>query len=217
MVLSSEDKKYIEELFNKELREHVRLIIFKKEEWKYFENLKEVLDELTPLANGLLSYETYEYEKSRNLANEYKVDKAPMIVITQNGRDLGVRFAGTPFGYEFSAFLEAIINVSRGRTDLNDEVKELISKVDRPVKIEVYVTPSCPYCPNAVITAHKFAIENENVIGEGVETYEHENLANKYGVSAVPHVVINEGARMFVGAYPPKEFALEVLRAIGKL
>ncbi|MCD6502802.1 MAG: glutaredoxin [Thermoplasmata archaeon] len=216
MVLSPDDKNYIEDLFSKELRDPVKLIIFKKEGWKYLENLREVLDEIVSLSGGLLSYEIHDYENEKDLVKKYNVDKAPIILITRNGEDLGVRFAGTPFGYEFSTFLEAIINVSKKSTDLPNDVKELIKKINEPVKIEVYVTPSCPYCPNAVATAHKFAIENEYIIGEGVEAYEHEELANKYGVSAVPHIVINNGARMFVGAYPPKEFALEILKAIRK-
>jgi len=216
-VLSDNDKKYVKELFEKELTDPVKLIIFKTEGWEYFDSLREVLDEIVGLSVGKLSYEVHSYENEKELTEKYKVDKAPIIVITRNGEDLGVRFAGTPFGYEFSAFLEAIIGVSKARTDLPEEVKDLLKQVDKPVKIEVYVTPSCPYCPMAVSTAHKFAIENENIIGEGVEAYEHEELANKYGVSAVPHIVINEGAHMFVGAYPPKEFAYEVLKAIGKL
>jgi len=216
-VLSDNDKKYVKELFEKELTDPVKLIIFKTKGWEYFDSLREVLDDIVELSVGKLSYEVHSYENEKELTEKYQVDKAPIIVITRNGEDLGVRFAGTPFGYEFSAFLEAIIGVSKAKTDLPEEVKELLKQVDKPVKIEVYVTPSCPYCPMAVSTAHKFAIENENIIGEGVEAYEHEELANKYGVSAVPHIVINEGAHMFVGAYPPKEFAYEVLKAIGKL
>jgi len=216
-VLSEKDKQYVKELFEKELEEPVKLIIFKTEDWEYLTSLKEVLDEIVELSAGKLSYEIHSYENEREIAKKYKVDKTPIIVITRNGEDLGVRFAGTPFGYEFSAFLEAIIGVSKAKTDLPEDVKEILKQVDKPVKIEVYVTPSCPYCPMAVSTAHKFAIENEYIIGEGVEAYEHEELANKYGVSAVPHIVINEGAHMFVGAYPPKEFAYEILKAIGKL
>ena len=216
-VLSDNDKKYVKELFEKELTDSVKLIIFKTEGWEYFDSLREVLNEIAELSAGKLSYEVHSYENEKELTEKYRVDKAPIIVITRNGEDLGVRFAGTPFGYEFSAFLEAIIGVSKAKTDLPEEVKEILKQIDKPVKIEVYVTPSCPYCPMAVSTAHKFAIENENIIGEGVEAYEHEELANKYGVSAVPHIVINEGAHMFVGAYPPKEFAYEVLKAIGKL
>lgn len=74
------------------------------------------------------------------------------------------------------------------------------------------MTPTCPYCPKAVETAHKFALLNRNITGEMVESLEFENEAEEAGVSSVPHIVIN-GDVQFVGAYPDEQFAEYVMEA----
>ncbi len=214
-LLSDEDKKYVKEMFEKGLKDPVRILVFKQGSWKEFSSYHQILEELKQLSGGKVSYKIIELPEGKDLAREYGVDKAPMTVILGR-KDYGVRFAGTPFGYEFSAFLEAIINVSKGDTDLPEEIKEKLKEVQKPVKIQVFVTPNCPYCPMAVITAHKFAIESDNIVAEGVESYEFPELANRFRVQAVPKIVINEGKSSFVGAMPPQEFLKAILKAIAR-
>ena len=89
---------------------------------------------------------------------------------------------------------------------------ELLAKVDKPITIKVYVTPTCQYCPRAVGTAHKFALLNKNIKGEMIESLEFDKEASDAGVSAVPHIVINDDVT-FVGAYPDDQFAQYVIEA----
>jgi len=56
----------------------------------------------------------------------------------------------------------------------------------------VYVTPTCPYCPRAVLLAHKLALASDLVTADMVEATEFPHLANKYHVYGVPRTVINE-------------------------
>ena len=72
---------------------------------------------------------------------EYKVDKVPATAV-RNGKDYGIRFYGLPAGYEFSALLDAIIDVSKGDSGLGPESKEKLGKVTQPVHLEVFVTPT---------------------------------------------------------------------------
>ena len=96
---------------------------------------------------------------------------------------------------------------------MHDDVVEIIKKVDKPVNIMVFVTPTCPYCPLAVRTAHKFAIENENITASMIEATEFPELSNRYSVFAVPKVVINDKVS-FEGAIPEEAFAKKVIEAI---
>ncbi|MEM2268296.1 MAG: thioredoxin family protein, partial [Thermoplasmata archaeon] len=92
---------------------------------------------------------------------------------------------------------------------------EHLDQIDSPIRIQVFVTPTCPYCPKAVRVAHKFAQYNENVIGEMIESIEFPDWADKFGVSSVPHIVINEDVQ-FVGAYPEENFIEFVMEAYNK-
>ncbi len=59
------------------------------------------------------------------------------------------------------------------------------------------------------------AIESDRVIGDVVEASEFPELVQKYRVSGVPKIVVNEKVE-FVGAQPEPRFLQEVLRAVPK-
>ncbi|HQO13577.1 MAG TPA: thioredoxin family protein, partial [Petrotogaceae bacterium] len=94
--------------------------------------------------------------------------------------------------------------------------------IDKKVRIRVFVTPTCPYCPKAVISAHQTAMANsEMVVAEMFEANEFGNESQKYNVSSVPHTIIevkeNDGwvkTGEFIGAYPEDNYISELMQAI---
>ena len=81
--------------------------------------------------------------------------------------------------------------------------------------MQVFVTPTCPYCPQAVLLAHKMAMENPRMIqAEGVEATEFPELAQRFYVSGVPQTVINSGAKMVVGAVPEMNLLNQIRTAL---
>jgi len=223
-LISDADKKVIKEEFFSKLTEPVKLMVFTgKEHCQYCDQLKQLVQELAELSDKL-SYEFIDFdsEEGRKKAEEYRIDRAPADSITRNGKDMGVRFFGLPAGHEFGAFLEDIVDVSNAQTDLMPESKEVLAKIDRDVRILVFVTPTCPYCPLAVRMAHKFAIENTNagkgkILGDMVEAIEYPEWADQYSVMAVPKIVIQvdgEDNVQFEGAYPEKMFMEKLLAAL---
>lgn len=62
----------------------------------------------------------------------------------------------------------------------------------KPVHMQVFVTPTCPYCPQAVILAHQMAFYSDKVKADMVEISEYPHLAQKYNVQGVPRTTINE-------------------------
>jgi glutaredoxin-like protein len=122
-------------------------------------------------------------------------------------------FMGLPYGYEFKPLIEDIINVSKGETNLSEETKEKLRKVNRPIHIQVFVSLTCPYCPIATSLAHKFAFENDYIKSDMVEISEFPHLAQKYSVMGVPKIVINETIE-FLGVLPEDHFVEHVLLAM---
>ena len=96
---------------------------------------------------------------------------------------------------------------------MSAETREFLRQVKTPVTFQVFVTPTCPYCPQAVVLAHQFAMENPLIEAEMVEAMEFPDLSDQYGVSGVPHTVINEGAGEIVGAVPEAQL-LEKLQQV---
>jgi len=211
MVLSEKDKSFIKNKLSKELTKKVRIINFTQEiECEYCKVTRELIEELASL-NDLIEYEIYDFEKDQDMVKKYKIDKIPATLILGE-KNFWVRYFGMPSGYEFAAFLEDIIDASKGTTRLSPTTKEKLKEIKTPIHIQVFVTPTCPYCPRAVRLAHQFAMENEYIVADMIESLEFPHLAIKYGVMAVPKVVINESIS-FEGALPEPHFLEYVLIA----
>jgi glutaredoxin-like protein len=171
----------------------------------------ELLEDVTGLSDKL-KLKAYEFQREQEQAEKFGVDKIPALVL-EGKRVYGVRFFGVPAGYEFSALLDALIAVSQGTTTLSLETRSLLNTLIKPLHIQVFVTPTCPYCPRAVHLAHQLAIESDKIKADMVSAMEFPHLAQKYGVMAVPKIVVNEGEVEFEGALPEPEFVAEVMRA----
>jgi glutaredoxin-like protein len=210
--ITDEDRKILKKEFEK-LERPVVLIFFTQEfECQYCQLTRELLNELVELSDKLV-LKNYDFVRDKAEVDEYGVDKIPAIVL-QGEKDYGIRFYGAPAGYEFTTLIEDIIDVSRGTTDLMEGTKETLRKLEKPIHIQVFITPTCPHCPRAVHLAHQMAIESEMVKGDMVDAAEFPQLSNRYFVSAVPKVVINEDVD-FEGALPEKSYLDEVMEAEG--
>ncbi len=87
----------------------------------------------------------------------------------------------------------------------------MLSSLNQDRYIQIYVTPQCPYCPLAVLTANRVAIEKKGIVtSECVEAQENPDLAMKYSVISVPLQVINEKISS-VGVQPEAKFVHDVL------
>ncbi|MCD6573937.1 MAG: thioredoxin family protein [Thermoplasmata archaeon] len=213
-LINEEDKKSIKGKFANEMEKDVRILYFTEHyKCRYCAETKEILETLTELADGKIKLEIYEFEKEKELVEKYRINKIPATLVFGEN-EYKIRFFGIPSGYEFSTLLEDVIDASRGRTNLKENIKEEIRKIDSDVHIQVFVTPTCPYCPIAVHTAHQMAIENERITGDMVEVIEFPHLAQKYNVMGVPKIVINE-TREIVGAVPEEVILEEIKAALG--
>jgi len=221
-LLKDEDRQYLENVFLENLKDKVKIILFSDKaagsklvvpgrvECPYCQQTREILEELTSISN-LLELEIHDFLVDEIIAKKYNVDKIPAILFEKNNEVLNVRYFGLPSGYEFSSLIEDIIDISRGETQLSLETKKVLATVDQPVHIQVFVTPTCPYCPKAVRLAHQFAMENKLITADMIESIEFPDLAEKYGVTAVPKTVINDKVEI-EGAVPENVF-LEYLKS----
>jgi glutaredoxin-like protein len=161
----------------------------------------EIINELVSLTDRLT------FEKRWAGENEYGVDKYPAILIMKGAPKefsrTGIRFFGIPAGYEFTSLLDAIVTTSKGDELLSTETKEELKKLDKDVHIQVFVTPTCPYCPRSVVLAHHMALVSKRITADMVEASEFQDLAMKYQVMGVPKTVIN-GEFTQEGAAPEK-------------
>ena len=210
-LIPEKHKEHLKSELNEKLEKPVRIIMFTQEvECQFCTQTRQLINELAAL-NDKIKVEIYDFLKDSEKAKEYGVDKVPAIVIVGE-RDYGIRFYGMPYGYELQTLLEAVINVSKGRTDVSEETRKKLREIKKPVHIQVFVTLTCPYCPVVATIAYKFAMENDLIKADVIEASEFPHLALKYGVMGVPKTVINDKTE-FVGALPEDLFLEHVLLA----
>jgi glutaredoxin-like protein len=162
-----------------------------------------------------ISVEVRDFVADSGIAETFGVDKIPAIAILRGGdepRDYGIRLYGIPSGYEFSTLIEGILMVSKGDPGLSARTLADLATLTGPVNIQVFVTPTCPYCPRAVLLAHRLAMASEHVQAAMVEATEFPHLANRYQVYGVPRTVINDVIHIEGAA--PEAMLMERLMAV---
>lgn len=103
-----------------------------------------------------------------------------------------IRYTGSPIGEEGRSLIQTILRVSLGESGLSPRSKELLAGLKERRDAQVFVTPTCPYCPGEVLNAFKCAIERPDVVSaECVEAIENLDLARSVNLGGVPQTVVN--------------------------
>jgi len=213
-MIGEKDRKTVKDRLAK-LMKPVKAVVFTQEmECQFCSETRELMQELAVLTDKL-KVEVRDFVGDAAEAKRLGVDKIPAIALLGEGdKDYGVRFYGIPAGYEFVSLLESLEMVSKGDSGLAPATREKLKGLKKPLHLQVFVTPTCPYCPRAVVLAFKLAMESPLITASMVEATEFPHLANRYQVSGVPHTVIGESPQPMIGAYPEPAAVDLILNAV---
>jgi len=210
-IIGDEDTAQLKDIFAQQLTSDVTLVHYTQRESRIIvpgvvpcatckANL-ELLQELVALSDHLY-LEVFDFVAQAEVAAEHGIEKIPATVVRGTDGGERARFFGVPAGYEFTTLLEDILEVGGAGSQLAPEAAAALEGLANDVHIQVFVTPTCPYCPRAVLTAFRLAMESKLVSAAMVEATEFPHLANRHQVSGVPHTVIGDSPQPMIGAYP---------------
>lgn len=198
-LLNDEIKAQVREALA-DVKTPVRLLVFTQTlECQYCQQNRELIQDVASLSDQITA-EVYNLIVDADKAREFKVDRVPALVIMSE-QDVGIRFYGIPAGFEFTSLIHAIRLVGGAGSQLDADTLAELQKLDRPVHMQVFVTPTCPYCPQAVVIGFEMAYASPMVTVDAVEASEFPHLAVKYQVAGVPRTIINE-TTVLEGAAP---------------
>lgn len=191
----------------------VKIIFFTSEtKCRSCRDTQQYMTEFTDL-NENISLTVYDQEIDKEKVEEFKIERFPAIVILDKDEiDRGIKFYGIPAGYEVHSLITSVKEAGGALIGKNKEIEERIKKIDKSIHIKVFVTPQCPHCPSAVITGHKLAFLNKNIVCEMIESSTFTEQSKKYGVRGVPKIIINETHEL-TGSQPITKF-LDVIESI---
>ena len=207
-----EDVKEIKKILADKLTDEVSIDLFTKKSSKliiqgeenqdcpYCESVVEMMNEFIGMSDKI-KLNVYDIKENEEEAKKHNIENVPALVF--NGKKEGTLiFYGIPTGYEFATMLETLTALSSDKIEVfSEDMQNYIKGIEKEITFKVFVTPSCPYCPSAAISAMMAAKLNKNIRAEVYEVSEFQEIGNKYKVEGVPKTVINEKAEL-VGAYP---------------
>ncbi len=195
-IIPDDVKRAIKESFNEGLKEDVVLEVYtqKGKNDQFNEAAVSLIRTLAELSDKLkVSYHTIGDQQSvkRN------VTRTPTVLIAPD--KYRIRYTGAPVGEEGRSFLIALMMASTNTGLLTEEsIARIKDKLRERRDIQVFVSPTCPYCPQQVLTAFSAAIVKPDLVSaEAIEIYENQDLAESLGSLAVPQTFMNS---TFTGA-----------------
>jgi len=132
-----------------------------------------------------------EYYLDHEMAKKFNVDSSPTLLVDPD--HYNIKWIGAPVGEEGRSFLETILLVGMGKSDLSDQSLAVIERLDSPRTIKVFVSPTCPYCPQETVNGLKAAIERPELVSlEIIDIQCRPDLAEKYEAHSVPQAYAND-------------------------
>ena len=148
--LTENDSDFVRDRFEKELVEDVTVTLFTQPDLKGLivpgmdcetcQPTEQLLREVSDLSERVI-LQTVNHREDREVSELANVERIPTIVISK-GEESNVRYLGIPAGTEFPVLLEAIVNVSSGAPNLNEETLEFLQNLENELRIKVFVTPN---------------------------------------------------------------------------
>lgn len=132
-----------------------------------------------------------EFNLYHESVKKLKVEYSPTIVFDPDRYN--IRWLGAPLGEEGRIFLEALILIGLQESHLNEQSRQIIKRIDYQRDIKVFVSPTCPYCPQQALNALKAAVEKPDLISlELIDIQANPDLANRYSAQSVPQTYAND-------------------------
>lgn len=151
-----------------------------------------------------------EYDLGHELAAKWKVTGSPTILF--DPERYSVRYIGAPYGEEGRTFLALLILVGLRMSSLSDQSLKVLEKLDSKREVKVFVSPTCPYCPDQAMNAIKAAIERPDLISlEIIDINSNQELASRYSAFSVPQAFGND-VLIAQGAQPEELFILSLVK-----
>ena len=205
-LLTEDIKAILRETF-RELKDEVSLEVFTR---------KGINDDFNEIAAGLVRviaeltdkvkprYYTIDDETSKSRG----VYRSPTILIAPDKYSL--RYTGAPAGEEGHSFVMALLMASTGKTFISDDSRQRLKRLKEKRHVRVFVSPTCPYCPQQVLYAISAAIERKDLVSaEVIEIYENKDLAEEHAAMSVPKTFVGE--ILTASGLQPEEYFMESL------
>uniref|UniRef100_A0A832A615 FAD-dependent oxidoreductase n=1 Tax=Desulfacinum infernum TaxID=35837 RepID=A0A832A615_9BACT len=132
-------------------------------------------------------------------AAAWGIDRAPALLF--DPERYRIRYLGLPLGEEGRTFVETLLLVGTRDSALSAQSRKILGRLADSRNVRVFVSATCPYCPQQAVNAVKAAVERpDRVSVQLVDIQFNPDLAEKYSAFSVPQtfaddILIAQGAQ----------------------
>jgi thioredoxin reductase (NADPH) len=151
-----------------------------------------------------------EFDLAHDFAKKWNIEHSPTILI--DPEKYSIRWLGAPLGEEGRIFIEILLLAGFGKSNLSKSSLKVLKQIQQPRRIKLFVSYSCPYCPQQAVNAIKAAVEKPDMIFlEIIDIQASPELARKYNAQSVPQTYAND-TLIAQGAQTEELFMLSLQR-----
>jgi len=130
------------------------------------------------------------------------------------GRNSGqIRLLGAFSGWGLKILSEAILLAAGAQTGLAQRTSEMLSSLQRPIALKVFVSPESEFCVRPALLALRMAAQSRMVGAEVINSGDFPVMSERYRVENTPRTVANDVVQ-FEGAPGEAAFVEKVLGAL---
>jgi thioredoxin reductase (NADPH) len=135
--------------------------------------------------------ELTEYELYGAEAKKRNVNSSPTLIFDPDR--YAIRYLGVPYGEEGRTLVGMILLLGFRTGNMSEQSQKLLKRIGSKREVKVFVSPTCPYCPDQAINAVKAAIERPDIISlEIIDIQSNQETANRYSAFSVPQTFAND-------------------------
>lgn len=105
------------------------------------EEVRRLVEELCSL-DQRLTYEAVNFVLDKQRVTALGLARTPAIAVLGETQDAGIRLYGLPSGYEFGTLIDAVLDVSRGESQLGAATQAELQQLPSAVHLQVFSTPT---------------------------------------------------------------------------
>ncbi len=149
-----------------------------------------------------------EFDLKSEEARKRNVTSAPTLIFDPDR--YSIRYLGVPYGEEGRTLVGTLLLVGFRTGNMSDQSLNVMKRISSRREIKVFVSPTCPYCPEQAVNAVKAAIERPDIVSlEMIDIQSNQETANRYSAFSVPQTFAND-ILVAQGAQPEELFALSL-------
>ena len=168
----------------------IHLFSLKKTNEAYVQAAREFLDALSRLSQNIV-FDEHSIDSEPEMAAEFGVSFSPTLVFEP--QQFHITWRGAPVGEEAKTFVQALLLLGNRHSSISQESQKILSGLQEPRQIKVFVSPSCPYCPQQAVNALKAAVHAPDLVSlEIIDVQADQEQARRYDAQSTPMAFANE-------------------------